>query len=131
MSAVAAYAESGGQMRVIFHQLFHPGQPLGVERFLAQSETPGLLAYRLPLQQGEDHFELGMAQSGGSFVVEQGGFTGKPLKSRCVLQPIGQLRAGEIGGGGMDVAQTIRMAHLIKQRLPQPDGRAAAQNQHR
>lgn len=49
-----------GQMRVIFHQLFHSRQPLSVERFLAQSETLRLLAYRLPLQQGEERFELGM-----------------------------------------------------------------------
>lgn len=118
-------------MRMTFHQLFHPSQPLGVERFLAQSETLGLLAYRLPLQQGEDHLELGVGQSDDPFSVDQGGFAGKPLKPRRILQPMGQLRAGQIGGGNMDVAQTIWMTHLIEQRLPQPDGRAAAQNQHR
>ena len=118
-------------MRVIFHQLFHPRQPLSVERFLAQSETLRLLAYRLPLQQGEDHLELGVGQPDDPFSVDQRGFAGKPLKPRRILQPMGQLRAGQIGGGSMDVAQTIWMTHLIEQRLPQPDGRAAAQNQHR
>ncbi|STV07910.1 Uncharacterised protein [Klebsiella pneumoniae subsp. pneumoniae] len=73
-------------MRMTFHQLFHPSQPLGVERFLAQSETLGLLAYRLPLQQGEDHLELGVGQPGDPFSVDQGGFAGKPLKPRRILQ---------------------------------------------
>ncbi len=117
-------------MRMTFHQLFHPSQPLGVERFLAQSETLGLLAYRLPLQQGEDHLELGVGQPDDRFPWIRA-LRWQALKPRRILQPMGQLRAGQIGGGSMDVAQTIRMTHLIEQRLPQPDGRAAAQNQHR
>ena len=49
---------------------------------------------------GEDHLELGVGQPDDPFSVDQGGFAGKPLKPRRILQPMGQLRAGQIGGGG-------------------------------
>ncbi len=109
--------KAGGQMRMTFHQL-SPQPAAGCRAFsLAQSETLGLLAYRLPLQQGEDHLELGVGQPDDPFSVGSG-----PLRRRTARaaahSPAGWASSAQdrSAGSSMDVAQTIRTTHLIASR---------------
>ncbi len=112
MSAVAAYAESGGQGMGDIPPAFSPRPAAGCRAFSAPIGDAGPARLSSALAEGEDHFELGTAQSGGPFVAEQGGFTGKLLKSR--RSPADRPAPCRTDRrGGMDVGQTIRMAHLM------------------